>query len=483
MTTSAKHLLLATALALGGLVWAFWPPRSADDCAPSDHDCLRLVAEYLIAESLDENRTYSVAAQIRAAGRLLATEGTIDLATQHNRLTAMGFSYPPAVLEAYFNALTDPSYPFDIPATIAAETGPEGTDLEAYLTAAFRLALRDPDQQAKALALWDEHFDALADDLNPSGSTSHFLLTWLSRHDPELASAYFQRAADARAFISGPGGWTVFFRTAAFHCREGRIAEGRRLLDGLQAYFPSSSHIALHVPALLDCTGEDATFAAIEAALGQKAIWAAKVLTDAPENADYIARTFDDLSDDLRRALADWYLARGRAVALPALWSRYGAVEIARRHLPQVDWLAARLKDNQATPVPEAVYPELGSEVVDVRLAFWATEAGWRILPDDDDYPSPYQDIAEDWPSPTAQAAAKGFLQHSQDAPRVVAFIVGLERGYGCALSEARLTALLEELSALQDPLDQARAIIDLIRFTPGTGQAAVPGTHDCLVR
>jgi hypothetical protein len=482
MTTPSKLLILAATLALAGLIWLWQPPRSASDCAPSDRDCLRKVAEHLIAESLELNQTASVVPQVEAMGRLLATEGTIDLATQHNRLTAIGFHHPPAVFDSYFDALTDPSYPFDLVGAIAAKTGPEGTDLEDYLIAAFRLGLPDPDRRADVLAGWQQNYDTLSDPRVASGTANFFILAWLARNEPDLAAQYFQLGADSRSYMEGPGGWLAFFRIAAWHCREGRRDEGRRLLDGLATYFDPNWHIAVHVPALLDCAGERVAVAAVEDSLSSRAAWVAEVLARNPNDTGFVVSELDELSTDLRRHFADWFLGNGRGAEVAAYWSRYGAAEIARRHLPRFGWLPDRLAENQSAPPQDQFFPDLASEVLDRRLAFWVTDEAPFSRPPDYDHPSPYRDIAEEWPSPLAITAAKGLLQRSEGLPFVAAFIVGLERQLGCAPSEATLQRLLADISALKDPLDQASAIIELLRFTPTTPAPDAPTGHACLI-
>jgi hypothetical protein len=484
MTPFAKLLGLSTALALGALTWIWLQPRTASDCSPSDSTCLRKVAEQLITESLETGQEVRfISDEIQAAGRLLTTEGTIDLAAQHDRFTAIGFGPRniQAIFAAYFHALTDPTYPFDIPAAIAAETGPEGSILQDYLIAAFRLALADPARRAQALALWDQHFDALADVNNPSGFTSHFILSWLSRHDPVLAAAYFRRAADPYAYLDGPGGWIAFFHTAAWHCREGRLKEGRLLLDGLGAKYPPQHHIELHLPALLDCHGDTTAVAAVDLALGQRALWVEKVLRDDPTMQDFIVRQLQDLSRDLRYWYAAWLYQQNRGAEVPTVWSRYGAAEIARRYLPSLDWLPARLEESQSLPVPDASRFDVRGLSVDGRLDRVAAEGARDFALDYDDG-SIARIIELDWPSPKAIAAVRGLVRHSARSARLTAFVVGLERQLGCAPSNATMQTLLEDISALKDPLDEARAIIELLRFVPPPVDDTAPAAHDCIV-
>jgi hypothetical protein len=483
MPLSRKLIGFAAVIALGGLVWVLLPPRSASDCAPADRACLRRVAEHLISESLQTGSNPFITDQIQAAARLLATEGAIDLATQHDRLAGIGFAPRNirAVFDAYFYALTDPSYPFDIPDAVAAAAGPEGSDLEDYLTAAFRLALRDPDGRAEALALWDQHFDELADIGDASGHTSFFVLSWLARHDPALAAQYFRRSAAARAYISGPGGWRAFFRIAAWQCREGRINEGRLLLDGLRTYFPPQSHIELHLPALLDCEGEDAAVAAIEASFSQWADWAEKTLKDRPESVAFVASSLDDLSTDLRRSFAAWLYLQDRAGDVRAFWSRYGAAEIARRHLTRLDLPIEQLAENQSTPAPDAAQFDYTSETVEGLLTKAASK-GELTLTLAYDERSVERTIELEWPSPQSRAAVRGLAQHSKGSPLLTAFVVGLERQLGCAPSDATMQALLGKIAEVRAPLDQARAIIELLRFTPSDTATQPPEGYDCNV-
>ncbi len=483
MTPASKLFTLTAALALGALTWVWLQPRTARDCAPSDSACLRKVAEHLLTESLETTSNPFISDEIQSAGRLLATDGAIDLAAQRDRLTAIGFGPRniQAVFAAYFHALSDPAYPFDIPAAIAAETGPEDSDLEDYLTTAFRFALADPARRAEALALWDQNFDALADIDNPSGSTGFFILSWLSRHDPALAAEYFQRAAELRAYLQGPGGWISFFRTAALHCREGRLDEGRHLLKGLRAYFLPQHNIERYLPALLDCQGEAAAIAAVEAALVEKADWAEKVLRDDPEKQDFVASKLEDLSRDLRLRFADWLYHQNRSAEVAPLWSRYGAAQIARRHLPQLDWLPARLAESQSAPVPDASHFDAYGETVEGRLDKLAAEGARDFSLDFDDFTSA-RTIELDWPSPKSIAAARGLVQHSNRSPLVRAFVVGLERQLGCSPSDATMQTLLDDISALKAPLDEARAIIELLRFTPPPVTDTAPAAHDCIV-
>jgi hypothetical protein len=484
MTRTSQLLTLTAALALGALTWVWLQPRTARDCAPSDGACLRKVAEQLITESLETGQEVRfISDEIQAAGRLLATEGAIDLAAQHDRLTEIGFGPRniQAIFAAYFHALSDPTYPFDIPAAIAAETGPEGSNLQDYLTAAFRLALADPARRAQALALWDQHFDAVADVNNPSGFTSNFVLSWMARHDPVLAATYFRRAADPYAYLDGPGGWIAFFHTAAWHCREGRLDEGRSLLDGLQAKFPAQQHIEMHLPALLDCHGESDAVAAVDLALGQRALWVEKVLRDHTDMQDFIVGQLKDLSRDLRYWYAAWLYQQNRGAEVPAVWSRYGAAEIARRYLPGLDWLPGRLEESQSTPVPDAARFDVWGPTVDGRLDGVAAEGAFS-------FSLFYEDgtiariIELDWPSPKAIAAVRGLVQHSDRSARLTAFVVGLERQLGCAPSEATMQTLLDDISALKDPLDEARAIIELLRFAPPPLTDTAAAAHDCIV-
>lgn len=156
MPPIAKLIGLAAALALGILTWFWLHPRTASDCAPSDNACLRKDAEHLYSESLETTSNPFISDAIQAAGRLLATEGAIDLSAQRDRLTTIGFGPRniQGVFDASFRALLDPAYPFDIPAAI-------------------RLTLADPANGAKTLALWDQ----LADVGNPSGFASFFILS------------------------------------------------------------------------------------------------------------------------------------------------------------------------------------------------------------------------------------------------------------------------------------------------------------------
>ncbi len=484
MTSSRTPLGVAAALALGALTWLWLQPRAARDCAPTDSACLRKVAERLITESLETTSNPFISDEIKATGRLLATEGTIDLAAQRNRLTTIGFGPRniEAVYQGYFDNLFDPTYPFDIPAAIAAETGPEGSNLQDYLTAAFRLALADPARRAQALALWDQHFDALADVNNPSGFTSHFILSWLSRHDTAIAATYFRRAADPYAYLDGPGGWIAFFHTAAWHCREGRLNEGRLLLDGLGAKYPPQHHIELHLPALLDCHGESNAVSAVDLALSQRALWVEKVLRDHTDAQDFIVSQLQDLSRDLRYWYAAWLYQQKRGAEVPAVWSRYGAAEIARRYLPGLDWLPARLEESQSLPVPDASRFDVRGLTVDGRLDRVAAEGAHDFALDYDDG-SITRIIELDWPSPMSIAAVRGLFQHSDRSPHLTAFVVGLERQLGCAPSDATMVALLEDISALKDPLDEARAIIELLRFTPALLAETPPANYDCLVK
>ncbi|NJS39144.1 MAG: hypothetical protein HC783_09105, partial [Rhodobacteraceae bacterium] len=471
------------ALALGALTWVWLQPRTARDCAPSDSACLRKVAEQLIAESLEVTTNPFISNEIQSAGRLLATEGAIDLAAQHDRLTAIGFGPHNirSVFDTYFHGLFDPTYPFDIPAAIAAETGPEGSNLQDYLTAAFRLALADPDRRTRALTLWDQHFDAVADFGNPSGSTSHFVLSWLARHDPTLGAKYFRRATDAGAYVAGPGGWQVFFETAAWHCREGRLDQGRILLAGLGAKFPPQDYIDLHLPALLDCQGETDAVSAVDLALDQRALRVETVLRDHTDAQDFVVSQLQDLSKDLRNAFAAWLYQQDRGAEVPAIWSRYGAAEIARRYLPQQDWLPARLAESQSAPVPNASRFDVWGLTVEGRLHRVAAEGALGFALEYDDATTA-RIIEMEWPSPQAIEAARGLVQHSKGSPLVTAFVVGLERQLGCAPSDATLQTLLDDISTLKDPLDEARAIIELLRFTPPPATDTAAAAHGCIV-
>ncbi|AZL57768.1 hypothetical protein EI545_02265 [Tabrizicola piscis] len=443
------------------------------------------MAEHLLSESLESGPDVrSISDEIDVAGRLLATEGAIDLAAQRDRLSEIGFESHniDAVYESYFDALFDPSYPFDIPAALAAGTGPEDTDLENYLTAAFRLALREPARRAETLALWEENFDRMADSHTPSGSTSFFILEWLARNDPALAALYFQRAAEVQAYVSGPGGWMKFFRMAAFHCRDGRPDEGRRLLVGLQSYLPLQSMPHLYVPALLDCEGEEATFAAIEAVLAKRAIWADLILRDNPEVRGYIVTTLEELSRDLRRGFANWLYHQNRGAEVAAIWTRYGAAEIAKRHLANLDWLPARLEKNQSAPVQSGQQLDAETEAAEARLNMMATVRG-RDLTLEYDGDSTERLIELEWPSPGSIAAVRKLLQSSNGTPLETAFVVGLERKLGCATSDITMFALLDDISALENRLDQARAIIELLRFAHAPLAETAPTDYDCLVK
>jgi hypothetical protein len=482
MTTFRTLFALAAAIALGVLAWVWLQPRTASDCTPSDSACLRTVAEHLISESLQTGSNPFISDEIEVAGRLLATEGAIDLAAQRDRLAAIGFRphNTPAVYDGYFDALFDPTYSFDIPAAIAAEASPDGSNLESYLVAAFRLALPDPTRRDKALALWDKHFDQLADSIR-AGSTGHFVLSWLARHDPTLGGGYFRRAEAASVYVAGPGGWQVFFRTAAFHCRAGRLDEGRLFLDELTAYL-SPPPIGMHLPALLDCHGEDTAVAAVDADLVENADWAAKVLHDDPEKDDFIVSTLDDLSDELRHGFADWLYHHSRGAEVAAFWTRYGAAEIARRHLPDIDWLPARLEESQSAPVPARPRFAPGEDTVEGRLVKLAAR-GTGDLSLTYEHDSDERIIELEWPAPEAIAAARGLIQHGDGPTRVVAFVVGLERQLGCTPSDATMQALLNDISALKNPLDEARAIIELLRFIPVPAALTPPADYDCIVQ
>jgi hypothetical protein len=474
-----RNILLgfAATLAVGGLMWLWLQPRTASDCAPSDSACLRRVAEHLISESLKTGSSPSISDEIDAAGRLLATEGTIDLSTQQDRLARIGFA-PHGVHDRYFNALLDPAYPFDIPAALDSGTGPAGSDLEDYLIAFFRLSLRDPDRRADALALWDQHFDQLVD---LHGSTGFSVLAWLALNDPARAAKDFQRAATARAFIIGPGGWKVFFHTAASHCRKGRLSEGRLLLDGLRTYLPPPSHTDLYPRALLDCNGEEAAVAEIEDSLQLWAAQADKVVKPDPTKTDFVASQLADLSEELRSDFADWLYRQGRQADVAAYWSRYGGAEIARRHLPQLDWLPALLQENQSAPAKDDPWGDLDSEPVEVWPDHWI-KAGPENWPFDYTRGTLWLEIEKEWPSPQAIEALRALAQNSKGSARLTAFVVGLERQLGCAPSEARMAALLDEVSSIDGPLDEAFAIIDLLRFNPAQPAPDTPTDYPCLV-
>jgi hypothetical protein len=75
-----KRLAPAAVIALGALAWLWLQPRTASDCAPADSACLRKVAGHLLSQSLKTTTNPFITEEIQAAGRLLATEGTIDLA-------------------------------------------------------------------------------------------------------------------------------------------------------------------------------------------------------------------------------------------------------------------------------------------------------------------------------------------------------------------------------------------------------------------
>ena len=487
MTRTSKLLTLTAALALGALTWVWLQPRTARDCVPQDHDCLRRVAERLIAESMALDRPGYGHGEIELAGRLLATEGTIDLATLRNRLPRMGLPshIVPTVVAAYFNALTDPTFPFDIAKTIRSDRGPQDSDPATYLTAAFRITLADPARSTAALDLWRRNLEDFREFYDKTGSTSFHILSWLSLHDPAEAAAAFLSINESGRFkidraIHGPGDWSVFFRLAAFHCSEGRVDDGRTLLRALKTNM-GPRYIAYVVPALLICEGEDATVADVEAALG---LWVSNtrdVMQSDLKRTDGLIHALEFVSGELRHGFADWLLQDGRESEVAAYWSKYGAVQIATRHLPSLDWLPSRMEENQATSVPERPRLNLESETIANRLEYWAT-AESNELPLTYAHPSPLRDIASEWPSPKSIAAARGLVHHSNGSPLVTAFIVGLERQLGCAPSDATMQTLLDDISTLKAPLDEARAIIELLRFTPPPVTDTTTAAHDCIV-
>lgn len=163
-------------------------------------------------------------------------------------------------------------------------------------------------------------------------------------------------------------------------------------------------------------------------------------------------------------------------------WARYGATEIARRYLPQFDWLPARLEESQSAPVPGASLFEAYGETVQERSDKLAAKGARKVCLDHSEG-STARFIALDWPSPKAIAAARGLLRHAETSASVRAFVVGLERQLGCAPSDAMMVALLDDISALKDPLDEASAIIELLRFTPTPLAETPPTDYDCLAK
>jgi hypothetical protein len=45
------------------------------------------------------------------------------------------------------------------------------------------------------------------------------------------------------------------------------------------------------------------------------------------------------------------------------------------------------------------------------------------------------------------------------------------------------MQALLADISAIKDPLAEARAIIELLRFTPASSAGSPASNHDCLLK
>lgn len=161
-------------------------------------------------------------------------------------------------------------------------------------------------------------------------------------------------------------------------------------------------------------------------------------------------------------------------------WARHSAAGIARCHLPGLDALHDKVRDNRSTPVPDSPQSLPTPDTVTDRLKWLTAKRDRDLALAQYDPGSTCWLIQKEWPSPLAIAALRGIVQHSRQPTVLTAHVVGLERPLGCSPSGATMRDLLDRMSAPDSPLDAAWAIVALLRFTPRTDP---PVRYNCPVR